>query len=277
MLEGISLLGDTLWSVPVPILGGRERVNQSPGSFQAAYDVARYTADLGRFSKAIELFGEASSMGGLDARPYARRGELFLLLRRLDRALSDLRTAGRLNAGEPIVDQQVTASGEMVDRNFAFTIPSLLGIAYTVRGDSGRAADYFTESALHAGSLRDALQTTLWFRASNPTGEFPSTLPSRFRSAATTMLRNSTRGAGAAGCPVITGTMIDGELACYVHGARLLAALRPHPPAVSLVVPGAPGGGGRDVAPAIRKRSGAGEPEVVQVSPPETVLPCVAY
>jgi hypothetical protein len=28
VLEGISLLGDTLWSVPVPILGGRERVSR---------------------------------------------------------------------------------------------------------------------------------------------------------------------------------------------------------------------------------------------------------
>jgi hypothetical protein len=109
VLEGFSLLGDTLWSVPVPVQGGRERVtrlqdarerlNQAPGNFPAAYDVARYTADLGRFSQAIELYGAASSMGGLDPRPYVRRGELYLLLRKIDRAVSDLRTAGRLYGG----------------------------------------------------------------------------------------------------------------------------------------------------------------------------------
>jgi len=223
--------------VPVPIQGGkdrvtrlqdaRERLNNAPGNFQAAYDVARYTADLGRFSQAIELYGTASSMGGLDPRPYARRGELYLLLRRVDRAMSDLRTAGRLYSGyvgESFTDEQVTATGEMVPRNFSFMIPNLLGITYAVRGDSARAVEQINESALHAGSLREAIQVTLWFRAAQPKAEFPTTLPSRFRSATSAMIRTSTRGTGAAGCPVITGTMIDGELACYVHGARLLAA-----------------------------------------------------
>lgn len=236
-LEGFSLLGDTLWSVPVPVMGGRERVNrlqearerlnQAPGNFQAAYDVARYTADLGRFSQAIELYGTASSMGGLDPRPYARRGELYLLLRKVDRAMSDLRTAGRLYggfAGDSLVEQQVTATGEMVRRNISYTIPNLLGIAYSLRGDSAHSVDFLNESALHAESLREAIQVTLWLRAAQPAGEFPHTLPTRFRSATTAMIRTSTRANGAAGCPVITGTMVDADLACYVHGARLLAA-----------------------------------------------------
>jgi hypothetical protein len=38
------------------------------------------------------------------------------------------------------------------------------------------------------------------------------------------MIRNSTRGNATAGCPVITGTMVDGDLACYAHGTQLLAA-----------------------------------------------------
>ena len=253
-LEGFSLLGDTLWSVPVPIQGGRERVtrlqdarerlNQAPGNFQAAYDVARYTADLGRFSQAIELYGTATSMGGLDPRPYARRGELYLLLRKLDRAMSDLRTAGRLYsgfAGDSLTEHQVTATGEMVPRNFPYTIPSLLGIAYTLRGDSARSVEYLNESALHVASLREAIQVTLWVRATQPRAEFPATLPSRFRSAAIAMIRNSTRLTSTA-CPLITGTMIDGDLACYVHGARLLAAGHtiaiavPKPPLPSTVI-----------------------------------------
>ena len=236
-LEGFSLLGDTLWSVPVPIQGGRERVtrlqdarerlNQAPGNFQAAYDVARFTADLGRFSQAIELYGTASAMGGVDPRPYARRGELYLLLRRLDRATSDLRTADRLYstyAGESFTEEQVTPTGELVPRNIAFTIPALLGITYAARGDSARSVEYLIQSASHATSLREAIQVTLWFRASQPNADFPGTLPSRFRSGTAAMIRTSTRGSGAAGCPVITGTMVDGDLACYAHGARQLAA-----------------------------------------------------
>ena len=236
-LEGFSLLGDTLWSVPVPVQGGRERVtrlqdarerlNQAPGNFQAAYDVARYTADLGRFSQAIELYGTATSMGGVDPRPFARRGELYLLLRKLDRATSDLRTAARLYstyAGDAFTEEQVTATGEMVPRNIGFVIPNLLGVAYSLRGDSARSVDYLNESALHVQSLREAIQVTLWIRAAQPHTEFPGTLPTKFRSATTAMIRTSTRASAAGGCPVITGTMVDGDLMCYVHGARLLAA-----------------------------------------------------
>lgn len=222
--------------MPVPIQGGRERVgrlqdarerlNQAPGNFQAAYDVARYTADLGRLSQAIELFGTASAMGGLDPRPYARRGELYLLLRRVDRALSDLRTADRLYDGTPLSEQQVTSAGELVPRHFSYYIPSLLGITHTVRGDSTRAVESFNESALHVESLRDAIQTTLWLRAWHPGADFPRTMPTRFRSATNAMLRSSTRGNGPAGCPVIVGTMVDADLACYAHGARRLAAGR---------------------------------------------------
>jgi hypothetical protein len=162
-------------------------------------------------------------MGGLDPRPYARRGELYLLLRRVDRALSDLRTAGRIFDGVPLTEQQVTSSGEMVARNFSYYIPSLLGITYAVRGDSVRAVESISESAQYVESLREAIQTTLWFRAAQPGADFPKSLPSRFRSATSAMLRSSTRGTGAGGCPIITGTMIDGDLACYVHGATLLS------------------------------------------------------
>jgi tetratricopeptide (TPR) repeat protein len=233
VLEGISLLGDTLWSVPVPIQGGRERVtrlqearerlNHTPGNFQAAYDVARYTADLGRFSQAIELYGAAASMGGLDPRPYARRGELYLLLRRIDRATSDLRTADRLNTGGPLSDQQITPGGEMLPRNYQNVIPSQLGIASLVRGEGTRAAEYFKQSSSYVESLREAIQATLWFRASQPGSDFPATLPARFRSAINAMVRNATGGVGTGGCPAVTGNLVDGDLVCFVHGSRLLA------------------------------------------------------
>ena len=231
-IEGLSLLGDTLWSVPVPIQGGKERVirlqdarerlNQTPGNFQAAYDVARYTADLGRFTQAIEMFGHASSMGGLDPRPYARRGELYLLLRRIDRASSDLRTAERLNTGEAYGEQQVMAWGEMIPRNFASSVPMLLGITSLVRGENARAAGYFKEGAANVESLREAIQATLWFRASQPGTEFPPTLPRRFQGAVRSILTNATRGAGSNGCAAVTGSLVDGDLVCLVHGSRLM-------------------------------------------------------
>jgi tetratricopeptide (TPR) repeat protein len=232
-IEGISLLGDTLWSVPVPILGGRERVTRlqdarerlvrNPGDFLSAYDVARYTADLGRFSQAIEKFGDASALGGLDPRPYARRGELYLLLRRIDRASSDLRTADRLNMGEAYSEQQVMAWGEMVPRNFANVIPNLLGITSLVRGENARATEYFKVGAANVESLREAIQVTLWFRASQPGTEFPSTLPRRFVGGTRSMLANATRGTASNGCAPVTGNLVDGDLVCLVHGSRLLA------------------------------------------------------
>lgn len=233
VLEGYSLLGDTLWSVPVPVQGGRERVSRlqearerlthAPGNFDAAYDVARYTADLGRYSRAIQLFGEASGLGGLNPRPYARRGELNLLLRRVDRAWSDLRTAERIYTGEQMTEQQVVGNGEMVERSFGYMIPNLLGVTSIVRGDRTRALEYVNASAAHVESLRDAIHVTLWFRAVQTKADFPATLPSRFRAATTSMLLNSTQRGNTATCPVVSGTLVDADLLCYVHGARLLA------------------------------------------------------
>ena len=233
VLEGISLLGDTLWSVPVPIQGGRERVTRlyeareqlqrSPGEFQAAYEVARYTADLGRFSKAIVLYGDAAAMGGLDPRPYARRGELYLLLRRIDRGYSDLRIAERLFTGEPKVELQVTNGGDMQPRLLSYSIPHLLGIAALVRGEVPRAIGYFSASASYVESLQGAIHATLWFRVSQPDSAFPPTLPRRFRAATNAMLANASRGATAPACRTGTGPMVDPDLLCLARASRLLA------------------------------------------------------
>lgn len=218
--------------MPVPVLGGRERVsrlqearerlNHAPGDFLAAYDLARYTADLGRFTQAITLFGEAAAMGGLDPRPYARRGELYLLLRKVDRGYADLRTAERLATGEPYPEQQVTGGGEMVPRSLPWLIPNLLGIASLTRGDTARAADYFGASAGHVEALRDAIQTTLWFRVARPRATFPTALPNRFRSGTTTMVTNASRGSPG-GCPPVSASgMVDADLVCLARAARHL-------------------------------------------------------
>lgn len=234
VLEGISLLGDTLWSVPVPIQGGRERVarlqdarerhNHSPGDFIAAYDVARYTADLGRYTQAITLFGDAAALGGLDPRPYARRGELYLLLRKVERGYSDLRTAERLASGDPFLEQQVTGTGEMQPRALPYMVPHLLGIASLVRGEPARAAEYFGTSAGEVESLREAIQTTLWFRVSRPGADFPSALPTRYRPAVTTLLTNATRGVSPTACPPpVAGSLVDADLLCLGRATRFLA------------------------------------------------------
>ncbi len=233
VLEGISLMGDTLWSVPVPIQGGRERVNRlydarerkqrSPGELMPAYDVARYTADLGRYTQAIALYGEAADVGGLDPRPYARRGELYLLLRRIDRGYGDLRTAERLFAGEPAAELQITSGGEMQPRSLSYSIPHQLGIATLVRGEPARAVGYFASSAAVVESLRDAIHATLWYRVSRPGADFPSTLPSRFRGGVTVMVANAARGASPPGCPTGTGQMVEPELLCLAGAMQLLA------------------------------------------------------
>lgn len=233
VLQGFSLLGDTLWSVPVPIQGGRERVNRlyearerrqhSPGEFVAAYDVARYTADLGRYTQAITLYGEAAAMGGFDPRPYARRGELYLLLRKIERGYGDLRTAERLFTGEPVTELQINAGGEMLPRSLSHSIPHLLGIANLVRGEPARAVDYFASSAASVESLRDAIHATLWYRVGRPGPDLPATLPRRFRGGVTAMLANAAREASPPGCPTGTGQMVEPELLCLASAMQLLA------------------------------------------------------
>ena len=115
------------------------------------------------------------------------------------------------------------AWGEMVPRNFANVISNLLGITSLVRGDNARAAGYFRDGAATVESLREAIQVTLWFRASQPGTEFPTTLPRRFQGATRSMLANATRGTGGNGCAPVTGNLVDGDLVCLVYGSRLLA------------------------------------------------------
>ena len=231
-IEGISLLGDTLWSVPVPIQGGRERVTRlqdarerlarNPGDFLTAYDVARYTADLGRFTQAIEKFGDASALGGLDPRPYARRGELYLLLRRVDRASSDLRTADRLKTGEAYGEQQVMAGARCFrETSRARCRRCSASLRWCAERMPGPPCTSRKARRTWARSARRSRQRC----GSAPASREPnSPPPCRGGSGAVpSMLANATRGTGSNGCAAIIGNLVDGDLVCLVHASRLLA------------------------------------------------------
>ena len=125
--EARSLLGDTLWTVPVGVAEGRWRVQRlnaaredaarRPGNFQPALDVAGHTAGLGRLRQAYELYGEAMLLEPLDPRPRLRRGELLLQLRELMAAREELVVAERLARTRPRAELEPLPDGSVQVRS----------------------------------------------------------------------------------------------------------------------------------------------------------------
>ena len=82
--QALSLLGDTLWSLPISPEDGpelveqltkaRNRVASSPLDVDAALVVARRTADLGRLRESIDLYNKADQLNPIDPQDSALPG-----------------------------------------------------------------------------------------------------------------------------------------------------------------------------------------------------------
>lgn len=180
--ETVSLLGDTLWSVPVPVPEGRFRVQRlhdardqvarTPGQLQAALELARATVDLGRLREAIRLYTEAAALGPADPRPFLGRGELHLRLREFDRALSDLRLADRLGGGQRLALVDPRPDGGVRVRSVAFAIPYYLGFLHLLRGDAEAARANLAAAASQADEAEDAARAAFWYAIASPGSDF---------------------------------------------------------------------------------------------------------
>jgi hypothetical protein len=170
--QAVSLLGDTLWSVPVPVDEGanrvrllhdaRLRVNARPGSFEPMLELAYRTSGVGRLREAVALYTDAGYLGITDARVYVRRGELYLRLRYLGGAVSDLRLANRLLLQGNQVDLFLEPNGQMRAVHMPFTSNLLLGAAYLARGEWPRAREALVEARRQARAPADTLAAERW-------------------------------------------------------------------------------------------------------------------
>lgn len=148
--QAVSLLGDTLWNVPLPPGEGPQLVQQlrraqrqlavRPSDAAAKLLVARRTAVLGRLRDAVLLYNEVLEAEAGSARFFRRRGELLFQLREFEAAGRDLKRAARDPAGLVLKEFAEDTAGGLVGSLVRYQATLGLGILEYARGDYQRAA-----------------------------------------------------------------------------------------------------------------------------------------
>jgi tetratricopeptide (TPR) repeat protein len=170
--QAISLLGDTLWNVPLPPGEGPQLVQQlraaqrqltaRPSDAAAKLLVARRTAALGRLRDAVLLYNEVIEAEAGSARLFRRRGELLFQLREFEAAARDLKRAAKDPSGLVVKEFAEDTAGGLVGSLVRYQATLGLGILEYARGDYPRAARTLV-SALEASDGADELvESALW-------------------------------------------------------------------------------------------------------------------
>ena len=170
--EALSLLGDTLWSLPIPPAEGpklveqlsraRNRLAASPFDVNAALVVARRTADLGRLRESVGLYTRAGELHPTDARIPRYRGEILLQLRELELAQRDFHEAAQRVLGKKEETEFVETTEGLLGSTLQFNIYHLLGLTYYIKGDFVRARTTLAEAAKAASTGDDLAAAGIW-------------------------------------------------------------------------------------------------------------------
>jgi len=176
--ETISLLGDTLYGLPLDAEGGparvrrisaaRDAVGRDSSDVSAWLRLGRSTAELGRLREAVGIFSQVAATYFDDPRVYRERGEILLRLRQLDGAIADLRKAGLLSVGRgPIVESAPTFEGEVEAPAIALTTTQyqaflLQGVALYCKGNYAAAYPVLAEAAGIALTADERSRAMLW-------------------------------------------------------------------------------------------------------------------
>jgi tetratricopeptide (TPR) repeat protein len=154
-VQAVSLLGDTLRTLPLPA-ETRERYERQLAQARAAWERSPRDADsivwygrrlayLGRLREAIDVYTRGLEMHARNPWLYRHRGHRYISVRELDRAINDLERASALVIDAPDV---VEEDGQPNARNVPIgtlksNIAYHLGLAYYLKGDFERAAAVF--------------------------------------------------------------------------------------------------------------------------------------
>ena len=171
--QALSLLGDTLWSLPIPADQGPELVEQlnkartriasAPLDINAHLVVARRTADLGRLRESVDLYTKAGELNPMDARINRYRGEILMQLREFEHAQHDFQEAAGKLVGKPTqVEFLAVDEGGLLGSTLQFNIYRLLGLTYYLKGDFTRARITLLEAAKAATNGDDVVAAGLW-------------------------------------------------------------------------------------------------------------------
>lgn len=178
--ETISLLGDTLYGLPLDPAGGparvrrieaaREALRRDSSSLAAWLQLGRRTSEMGRLREAVEVYTSAAGIHFTDPRVWRQRGEVLLRLRYLDKAISDLRKAGLLALNKPKYLETMPGSPSFTDSlaswaditTLQYQIPFLLGFALYCKGDYPAASEVLVHATKTAVTSEELSRALLW-------------------------------------------------------------------------------------------------------------------
>jgi tetratricopeptide (TPR) repeat protein len=170
--EAISLLGDTLWSLPMDAQGGPARIERltkartaiakNPYGLQPQLELARSTAAIGRLRESVQLLTDAAGLYFTDPRIYRYRGELLLWLREPDLAITDLQRAGRLAIGMAPFPEYLNSPDGPGFTTMQYQTTLLLGVALYCKGDFPAARAALLDAVKWAITGDQLAEITLW-------------------------------------------------------------------------------------------------------------------
>jgi tetratricopeptide (TPR) repeat protein len=178
--QTVSLLGDTLYGLPLDPAGGparvrrivaaREELARDSSNLAAWLHLGRSTAGMGRLRDAVAIYSRIVEVYFTDPRAFRERGELLLRLRRLDAAIADFQKAGLLMLPtgrllEPIrlgAESDGSAAPRLEVTTTQYQNFFLLGIAQYCKGDNLAAYKVLAEAAGIALTADDLARALLW-------------------------------------------------------------------------------------------------------------------
>jgi tetratricopeptide (TPR) repeat protein len=178
--QTISLLGDTLYGLPLDPAGGPARVRRIAAARDAvardSSDLSAWlrlggsTVEMGRLRDAVGIYTSISELYFDDPRVWRHRGEVLLRLRYFDRAIADLRKAGLLIINKPLLLESLpgardTATGKTAWANLTtvqYQVPFLLGFALYCKGDYTAASTVLVEATKAALTTDELSHAILW-------------------------------------------------------------------------------------------------------------------
>ena len=137
---------------------------KAPDDADALIWAGRRTAYLGRYREAIEIFSQGIARHPDDARLYRHRGHRYLTVREIDNAIADFEKAVALIAGQP---DPVEPDGLPNARNIPTgtlhsNIHYHLALGYYLKGDFGRAAEFWARSRDAVANADNLVAASYW-------------------------------------------------------------------------------------------------------------------
>lgn len=173
--EAISLLGDTLRTLPIPnetraryerqLAGARAAYDRAPMSADSIVWLGRRLAYLGRLREAIDVYSRGIAMHPGNPWLYRHRGHRYITLREFDRAIADFERAAKLVEGKP---DEIEPDGQPNAQNMPIgtlhsNIDYHLALAHYLKGDFARAVPIYKRELGNAQNDDRRVSVAHWY------------------------------------------------------------------------------------------------------------------